>query len=146
MKININYLKTTLVISTLLFIGCETGVRHKGSSTTVQETTQSGIVDKPTHQTITTADGKKVAFKKIFSNSAQPGFYLQVGFFQEYKPNDAFINQLKKTGLHYTILAKNGNFYALIGAYKSYNEAKTHTSAVKSHLHKQPFVVEVLHP
>jgi len=146
MKIDTNYLKATLIISTLFFIGCETGVQHKSSSRAVQETTQSGIVDKPTHQTITTANGTKVAFKKIFSNSAQPGFYLQVGFFQEYKPNDSFMQQLKRTGLHYTILAKNGNFHALIGAYKSYNEAKSHASTVKSKLHKQPFVVEILHP
>ena len=146
MKINTNYLKTTLVISTLFFIGCETGVRHKSNNTTVQETTQSGIVDKPTHQTITTAQGTKVAFKRIFSNSAQPGFYLQVGFFQKYEPNDSFIKQLKESGLKYTVLQKNGNFHALVGAYKSYNEAKSNTSTVKSRLHKQGFVVEVLRP
>jgi septal ring-binding cell division protein DamX len=146
MKTNINYLKTTLIVSTLFFIGCETGVTHKSSNTMAQETTQSGIVDKPTHQTITTSKGTKVSFKKIFSNSAQPGFYLQVGFFEEYKPNATFINQLKSSGFKYTVLQKNGNFHALIGAYKSYNEAKSNTSTVKSRLDKQAFVVEVLRP
>ena len=146
MKTDTHYLKATLIVSTLFFIGCETGVRHKSSSTAVQETTQSGIVDKPTHKTITTSNGTKVAFKRIFSNSAQPGFYLQVGFFHEYKSDTTFTNQLKQSGLKYTILQKNGNFHALIGAYKSYNEARSNTSTVKSHLHKQPFVVEVLRP
>ena len=148
MKQNINYFKATIVLTSLLFLGCETGVKqNRGTTTTVtQESVQSGIVDKPTHQMITTQKGTKVALRKIFSNSAQPGYYLQIGYFQHYKPNSAFTKELDKSELNYTILQKNGHFYALIGAYKSYHEAKLQTSTVNSKLNKKAFVVQVLRP
>jgi len=148
MKQNTIYFKTTLLITGLLLIGCETGVKqNRGTTTTVTtDNLQSGIVDKPTHQMITTQKGTKVALRKIFSSSAQPGYYLQVGYFQHYKADSTFTKQLEQSGLNYTILQKNGHFYALIGAYKSYNEAKAQTSTVNSKLHKKAFVVQVLRP
>jgi len=151
MKNNVNYLSTTLLLTGLLFLGCETGVDVNKSTTGNKEVKQqepvlSGIVDKPTNQTVTSTSGQKLSIHKIFSNSAQPGYYLQVGFFKEYKPNSAFEKQLQNAGLKFTILNKNGNFHALVGAYKSYNEAHAEMSTVKSRLHKRSFVVHVLRP
>ncbi len=151
MKNNINYLRTTLILTGLLFLGCETGVDVNKSTTKNKEVKQeeavlSGIVDKPTNQVLNNTSGQKLSIHKIFSNSAQPGYYLQVGFFEKYKPNSTFEKQLRNSGLKFTILNKNGDFYALIGAYKSYNEAHSEISTVKARLHKKSFVIHVLHP
>jgi len=151
MKKNVNYLSTTLLLTGLLFLGCETGVDVNKSTTNnaqvkQEEAVLSGIVDKPTNQTVTSTSGQKLSIHKIFSNSAQPGYYLQVGFFEKYKPNSTFEKQLQNAGLKFTILNKNGNFHALVGAYKSYNEAHAEMSTVQSRLHKRSFVVHVLRP
>jgi hypothetical protein len=151
MKNNVIYFKSTLLLTGLLFLGCETGVEVNKSTTQntqvkQEEAVLSGIVDKPTSQMVTTASGQKLSVHKIFSNSAQPGYYLQVGLFKHYKPNSPFEKQLKDAGLKFTILNKNGEFHALVGAYKSYNEAHAEMSTVKSRLNKKSFVVHVLRP
>jgi len=151
MKNNVTHLSTTLLLTGLLFLGCETGVEVNKSTTNNKELKQqelvlSGIVDKPTKQVVTNSSGQKLSIRKLYSTSAQPGYYLQVGFFQKYKPNSAFEKQLQNTGLKFTILNKNGDFHALIGAYKSYNEARAEIPTVKSRLNKKSFVVHVLRP
>lgn len=152
MRNNIIYLRTTLLLTGFLFLGCETGVDVNKSTTNKKELKQqeepvlSGIVDKPTNQIVTNSSGQKLSIEKLYSSSAQPGYYLQVGFFQKYKPNSTFEKQLQNSGLKFTILNKNGNYHALIGAYKSYNEARAEIPTVKSRLHKKSFVVHVLRP
>ncbi|MBU1668824.1 SPOR domain-containing protein [bacterium] len=148
MKKNTYYLKRTLLLSTIVFMmGCETGVKNKQTQTVEA---QSGIVD---HRQINTStkttysvQKSTLPIKKIFSNSATPGYYLQVGFFKQSKPNATFINRLNSSGFNYTILPKSGNYYALVGAYISYNQAKSNASAVKSALQEDSFVVQVLRP
>ncbi|SFV70955.1 hypothetical protein MNB_SV-13-625 [hydrothermal vent metagenome] len=151
MKKNINYLRTTLILTGLLFLGCETGVDVNKSTTNHKEVKQeeavlSGIVDKPMNQVISNSSGQKLSIKKIYSSSAQPGYYLQVGFFERYKPNSAFEKKLHNSGLKFTILDKNEDFYVLVGAYKSYNEAHSKIHMVNSRLHKKSFVVHLLRP
>jgi len=151
MKNNMNHLKTTLLITGLLFLGCETGVDANRPATNMQSQNQeeavlSGIIDKPHNQVVTSTSGQKLSIKKLYSNSAQPGYYLQVGFFERYKPNTTFEQQLQNSNLKYTILNKNGNYYALVGAYKSYNQAHAEMSTIKARLHKKSFVVHVLRP
>jgi len=151
MKNNVNYLTATLLLTGLLFLGCETGVdvnksSMKNTKEKQEEPVLSGIVDKPTNQIVHSKSGQKLSIEKIYSNSAQPGYYLQVGFFERYKPSSTFQKQLQHSGLKFTILNKNGNFHVLIGAYKSYNEAHAEMSTVKSRLHKRSFVVDVVRP
>jgi hypothetical protein len=151
MKNNINYLKPTLLLTGLLFLGCETGVDVNrpivnSQSQNQEEAVLSGIIDKPHNQLVTNTSGQKLSIRKLYSTSAQPGYYLQVGFFEKYKPNTTFEQQLQKSNLDYTILNKNGNYYALVGAYKSYNKAHAEMSIIKSKLHKKSFVVHVVRP
>jgi len=145
------YFKTMFLLTGLLFIGCETGVDVNKSTTNdynkkQEEPVLSGIIDKPHTQIVTTTSGAKQSIKKIYSNSAQPGYYLQIGFFEKYKPDTTFEKELQNTNLEYSILNKNGNYYALIGAYKSYNQAHSKISTINSKLHKKSFVVHVLRP
>jgi len=151
MRNNVNYLTATLIVTGLLFLGCETGVDVNKSSTKntkekQEEPVLSGIVDKPTNQIIHSKSGKQLSIEKIYSNAAQPGYYLQVGFFERYKPSSSFEKQLHHSGFKFTILNKNGNFHVLVGPYKSYNEAHAKMSTVNSRLHKRSFVVHVVHP
>lgn len=148
MKTNTYYLKRTLLLATIVFmVGCETGVENKQ---TQNVEAQSGIVNtnqidassKPSYLVQKSAS----SIKKIFSNSGIPGYYLQVGFFQQHKPDTRFINRLNHLHLHYTILEKGGNHYALVGPYISYNQAKRKTSAVNSALKQDSFVIQVLRP
>ncbi len=145
MKKNTYSLKVTILIATIaLLTGCETGVKNKTEKTTVAP---SGIVDKGTSGYVgnqkSTGDIKT---PKIFSNSATPGYYLQVGYFEQSKPNQTFMKHLNNSNFNYTVLDKNGDHYALIGAYFSYNQAKSKISSVRSSLNNKAFVVQVLRP
>jgi len=127
-----HYLNATIVITTLLFSGCETGVSYHD--------TKEGSTGK------TNSSSTSVSFNKIFSHSAQPGFYLQVGFFKEYQKDSNFEKQLKSSTMPYTILQKNGNFYALIGPYTSYNQAKLKSISIKENFYPKAFIIQVLRP
>jgi hypothetical protein len=145
MKKNTFCLKITALCTVMvLMAGCETGVKNKGSETTVAP---SGIVDKGTSGYVSSQKSSgNINVPKIFSNSATPGFYLQVGYFAQSKPNTSFMKNLDNSNFNYTILDKNGDHYALIGAYYSYNQAKKKMSAVRSALNNKAFVVQVLRP
>jgi len=137
--------KTTLILGTLiLLLGCETGVRNKNAHTTE---VPSGIVDKVDNPSYSyNKSSYKATSSKIFSNSAQPGFYLQMAVFEKFKPNKNFLAPLNRSSFGYIQLEKYGKRYVLIGPYKSYNAAKKQISTVKSQLHKNTFVVQVLRP
>ena len=151
--------KTALMTITLLFLfGCETGVSNKtkqaqseplsgivdhGATTknTSQSEPVSGIVDKTYSKT-----AQKGSSNKIFSKSAQPGFYLQIAVFEKYRPNKAFLAPIEHSSFNYIVLNKYNKDYVLVGPYKSYNEAHSHIGSVKKYLHKQSFVIQVLRP
>ena len=151
--------KTVLMgIVLLSLFGCETGMSNKiphtkgesisgivDHSTAVKSSTQSeplsGIVDKKYSKT-----SQKGSSKKIFSKSAQPGFYLQIAVFEKYRPNKAFLAPIERSSFNYIVLNKYNKDYVLIGPYKSHNEAHSHIGSVKKYLHKSSFVVQVLRP
>jgi len=133
-------MKTTLLIMGLLLMGCETGVTDHHNETTSSRS-EAGTTAKTV---VHTKSGEKIKLKRIFSTSAQPGYYLQVGYFKSH-PSSAFESKLQYFD-NYTILNKNGYFYALVGPYKSYNMAQSRSQKVHSILKKNGFVVEVLRP
>jgi len=145
MKKNTNCLKTTILCTAIaLLTGCETGVKNKSATNTVAP---SGIVDKGSNGYIGTQKSSgNIKTTKIFSNSATPGYYVQVGYYGQEKPNSSFMKRLDNSNLNYTILDKNGDHYALVGAYYSYNQAKSKISSVRSSLNSKAFVVQVLRP
>jgi hypothetical protein len=124
--------KTLLLVTIIFFIGCETGLKNKTTTNDMNNKgAVSGIIKDKTGTntyTKTTGGNKSSEVKKIFSNSAIPGYYIQVGHFEDKKPDSSFINKMKRTGLPYDIVEKyqsgRENHYALIGPYRSYNEAK----------------------
>lgn len=143
-------MKKTLLLSltALLFLACETGINNK--RTIVKETAPSGIVDRvkgtnPSYGS-TYQKSHRGSSTKIFSKSAQPGFYLQLAVFEKYRPNKSFLRPLDQSKFNYIVLNKYNKDYVLIGAYKSHTEAKKHIASVKSRLGKQTFVVQVLRP
>ena len=143
MKRNSYHLKITALIATVaLLTGCETGVKNQTPKTTIAP---SGIVDKGTRGYVGYQKSSgNIKAPRIFSNSATPGFYLQVGFFRQSKPNSAFMRRLKISKHKYIVLNKNGDHYALIGPYYSYNQAKRHSASVRSALTRKAFIVQVL--
>jgi len=150
MKKNRYYFTTTALLATLvLTTACETGIKNKK---TEQVEAPSGIVTKTDNDNYTSSTTgstslvKKSTIKRIFSKSATPGYYIQVGFFRNYKPNATFMSRINHAGMPYTILLKSGNYHALVGPYTSYNQAKSRKSDIRSSLTKEPFVIEVLRP
>jgi len=151
-------LTITIATTTLfLLLGCETGVDNKHK--VEQREALSGIIDhskinaressifvEKGTSTQQKASGGKATGNKIFSKSAQPGFYLQYAVFEKYRPTKAFLRPLKNSSFNYIVLNKYSKDYVLIGPYKSYNEAHSHLGSVKKYLHKQSFVVQVLRP
>ena len=127
-----------MVIPLLLIVGCETGVENKAQANVNTTKVTSGIIDYGVH--------RKGSSNKIFSKSAQPGFYLQYAVFQKYRPTKAFLKPLNDSTYSFIVLNKSTKDYVLIGPYKSYNEAHSHIKSVKKYLKKQTFVVQVLRP
>jgi hypothetical protein len=141
--------KLILLITTLLLLlGCETGVQNKGSS--ADEPVLSGIVDRNDAQRVREPSviqkSNKQGSNKIFSKTAQPGYYLQFAFFAKNRPSKTFLASVENSGLGYIVLAKHNGWHVLIGPYISYNGAKKQISMVKTKLKKQTFVVQVLRP
>ena len=138
-------LKIAILCTTIaLLTGCETGVKNKSVENTV---TPSGIVDKGSNGYVGMKKSSgNIKTTKIFSNSATPGYYIQVGYFGQEKPNSSFMKRLDNSNFNYTVLDKNGDYYALVGAYYSYNQAKSKISTVRSSLNSRAFIVQVLRP
>ena len=134
-----------MVIPLLLMVGCETGVENKAQAKENSTEVASGIIDYGVNKNTSTIYSKGSSHK-IFSKSAQPGFYLQYAVFQKYRPNKAFLKPLNDSAYSFIVLNKSTKDYVLIGPYKSYNEAHSHIKSVKKYLHKQTFVVQVLRP
>jgi len=140
--------KTILLsITMLLLLACETGVKNQK---TTNESVPSGIVERThtpsTNYSSATQKKSKYSSKKIFSNSAQPGYYLQMAVFAQTRPSKTFLKPLEQSRFSYIVLNKSSKDYVLIGAYKSYAAAKSNISSVYKTLGKQTFVVQVLRP
>jgi len=139
-----NMKKTLLLsITLLLLLACETGVKNEKQ---IKDSAPSGIVERTNSLDTYASKTSKQSFPKIFSNSAQPGFYLQMAVFTKYRPSKTFLQPLDHSNLNYIVLNKSHKDYVLIGAYKSYATAKSHIASVKRTLGKQTFVVQVLRP
>ena len=139
-------MKKTILLTTLLLLvlGCETGVKNKAQP--IQEV-ESGIVDRDgATATYSSNIASYKSTKKIFSKSAQPGYYLQVAVFEKNEPNQHFLKPLENSPFNYIVLNHYHKHYVLIGPYMSHNEAKSKIHSVKSNLHKKTFVVQVLRP
>ena len=132
-----------LTITLILLLACETGVKNKGTS---NEAVLSGIVDRANNYSTASKTSQKTNSKKIFSKSAQPGYYLQMAVFEKNRPSKTFLKPLDKSSFNYIVLNKYNKDYVLIGAYNSYNAAKSKMASVKASLKKQTFVVQVLRP
>ena len=130
----------------LLLLGCETGVKNK---VTTNEPVMSGIVER-TESSYSRTTQKQSSYKstssKIFSKSAQPGYYLQMAVFEKNRPSKTFLKPLEQSKFNYIVLNKFTKDYVLIGAYKSYASAKSNISSVSRSLGKNTFVVQVLRP
>ncbi len=141
-------MKKYLLMTTLLFglLACETGVKNQEKK---REPLLSGIVERidvPTTQKSSKQRTTQKSSNKIFSKSAQPGYYLQVAVFAKNRPSKAFLRPLDNSVFPYIVLNKFNKDYVLIGPYISYNAAKSKVKAVKKSLGKETFVVQVLRP
>jgi len=138
-------MKKTLLLSVtlLLLLACETGVKNQKQ---IRESVPSGIVERSNSSHTYASKTSKYNFPKIFSRSAQPGFYLQMALFTKYRPSKTFLRPLERSHFNYIVLNKFHKDYVLIGPYKSYASAKSHIGSVKRSLGKQTFVVQVLRP
>ena len=130
-----------------LLLGCETGVNYKENPS---EPLKSGIIDRSDggskYHSNVNQKSYKTSSNKIFSKSAQPGYYLQMAFFKKNRPSKEFLKPLKDSKFSYIVLNKFSTDYVLIGPYLSYNLAKSKMSTVKNSLGKNTFVVQVLRP
>jgi septal ring-binding cell division protein DamX len=147
-----NLNKTLLLTAIIFFAGCETGVKNKtNTNDMVNKETASGIIKQNGHTTYKSSGEKSSEIKNIFSKSAIPGYYLQVGHFSDKKPDVEFINRMKRSGLSYDIVEKyqdgTPQYYALVGPYLSYNKAKGVENRGKAKsISYGTFIVNVVHP
>ena len=143
-------LKITLVLTGLIaLMGCETGSGNKG--TTQTDTVKSGIISKGSASANYKPHiPKSSEIKKIYSKSGTPGYYIQVGYFKNQKPNNEFINRIEYAELPYTIIKKykNGqvNYYILVGAYRSYTKAMDIIGSAKEYVTPSAFIVKLARP
>jgi hypothetical protein len=146
-----NKFKGTLIFATLfVLIGCETGIKNKGTSTNVENRVESGIISKSSIQSYKPHIPSSSKIKKIYSKSGIPGYYIQVGYFKNHKPNDEFINRMEYAQLPYKIIKKYKNgqtyYYTLVGPYRSYSKAMEIIGSAKEYVTPNAFIVELVHP
>jgi hypothetical protein len=146
-----NFDKIAIVTSVIFLIGCETGMSNNG--TTASKTTdkiESGIITKGSTTYSKASVPKSSEIRKLFSKSTTPGYYIQVGYFENKKPNSEFINRMKYSQLPYKIMKKHisgrMNYYALVGPYRSYNQSKKIIGTAKEFVSESAFIVEVQRP
>jgi len=129
-----------LFITLGLFLGCETGT----STEVAPDKLKAGGIVSQKSTKVSSSD-----IKTIYSNSGQPGYYIQMGHFQEKKSGESFLNRIKSSHLPSTLLTKydgnTANYYALVGPYRSYNQAAERKRSVK-YISSSAFVVNVTRP
>ena len=146
-------LKTTMLLTGLVILmGCETGMSNKGTTTTTKtDSVESGIISKGS----ASADykphiPKSSEIKKIYSKSGTPGYYIQVGYFKNHKPNDEFINRITYAELSYSIIKKykdsQSYYYVLVGPYRSYTQAMDIVGSAKEFVTPTAFIVKLARP
>jgi len=143
-------IKITLTLLAVIFlVGCETGIKNKTLDKSIEkETVQSGIVSKTNNYKPYTPKDSEIT--KIFSKTGTPGYYVQVGYFKTKMPNSEFLSRMKYAQLPYTILEKYKNglphYHALVGPYKSYNQANEIKITAKEFVTDSAFIVKVVRP
>ncbi len=147
-----NMKKKTIIKGILLlgslsfFIGCETGISNKHT----QSEFQASSTRTATKTYSKASSPKESQIKKIFSKSGTPGYYIQVGYFKSEKPSSEFVNRMKQEQLPYKLLKKyengQGRYHALIGPYRSYNEANSMKNGTAKHLASNSFIVKLSRP
>jgi len=147
------HLKGTLILTAIfIFVGCETGMKNKGATTTTTTTdnVKSGIVSKGSALNYKPHIPKSTEIKKIYSKSGTPGYYIQVGYFKNHKPNDEFINRIEYAQLPYTIIKKYINkephYYTLVGPYRSYAQAMEIVGSAKEFVTPSAFIIKLVRP
>ncbi|HHD81057.1 MAG TPA: SPOR domain-containing protein [Campylobacterales bacterium] len=145
--------KTIIVLTGLaLLMGCETGMSNKGSTTTTKtDSVESGIISKGSASANYKPHiPKSSEIKKIYSKSGTPGYYIQVGYFKNHKPNDEFINRIKYAELPYSIIKKyrdsQSYYYALVGPYISYTQAMNIIGSAKEFVTPTAFIIKLARP
>jgi hypothetical protein len=142
-KSYLNKKTLALVLSVGLLLGCETGTSNKapvGNDYKID----SGIVSQNKNYKPHTP--KDSQMNKIYTNSGTPGYYIQVGYFGEQRPNADIINRLKFADLPYEIIKKSKKSYLLVGPYTSYNKAREIKGSAKEYVSEDAFIVKVLRP
>jgi DedD protein len=78
---------------------------------------------------------------------AGSGFYIQVGSFQKYKPNNKFLTNINKKGYTYYFHRVTINGAALnkvlVGPYQSRTDAKNNLAKVRSDLEKNAYILKI---
>jgi len=148
MKTNIK--GTLLLIALIGLVGCETGMKNKGTTNiTTTDNVESGIITKGSATNYKPYTPTNSEIKKIYSKSGTPGYYIQVGYFS-HKPNDEFINRIKYAELPYDVITKykNGqpNYYTLVGPYRSFSEAMEISGSAKEFVTSSAFIVKLMRP
>ena len=146
--------KRLILAMIVLFTGCETGLKNKTATNDMHNKAPASGIVKEKSGTSTygkTTKGHSSEIRKIFSNSAVPGYYIQVGHFEDKKPDSTFMNKMKRSGLPYDIVEKyqdgRANYYAVVGPYRSYNEAKGVESRGKTKsISYGSFIIETVRP
>ena len=143
--------KIAIVTAVVFLIGCETGMSNKGTTQSKDtDKIESGIVTKGSTTYSKTSIPKSSEIRKLFSNSTTPGYYIQVGYFENREPNSEFINRMRYSQLPYKIMKKHSsgrvNYHALVGAYRSYNQAKGVLGTAKEFVSATAFIVKVERP
>lgn len=150
MKLVRTITQTSMLLLTLgAFVGCETGTKYNSADTNTQKV-ESGIIAKSGITEHKPYTPKASEITKIFSKTGTPGYYIQVGYFKSKKPNTEFVSRMRNAQLPYKILEKYTNgtpyYHALVGPYKSYNQANAIKVSAKEFVSSKAFIVNVVRP
>ena len=91
-----------------------------------------------------TFQGVQTSTPKAQGGNAQKGFYIQVGSFSKYAPNQKILDTIRDAQYGYHTQKVNENTTRLlVGPFKSRQEAQAELSNVKEKINKDAFIKEV---
>ena len=91
-----------------------------------------------------TFQGVQASAPKTQGGDAQKGFYIQVGSFSKYAPNQKILDTIRAAQYEYHTQKVNENTTRLlVGPFKSRQEAQAELSNVKEKINKDAFIKEI---
>lgn len=113
----------------------------------IKEDLQPTPIEQPKPAPVVKAAPQVTPTAKVSSDAVAGSYYIQVGSFSKYAPNDKFLNSITSLGYQYTFhkVSKNGSTInkVLVGPFKSSVSAKDARRVLRAKVEPGAFLIQL---